>query len=108
MLALAIDGEPVAGSGRAGSEPGALVTNVGPDPCRPGAALAWRLQLDRGVVGEDRLTAQNVAADGIGDRLEQGRGLADPVTKGRAIELDAVALENLRLPVQGQVITVFA
>src|SRR5262245_52221203 len=98
MLAPAVDGEPVTGSWRAGSEPGPLVADVGPDPRRPGAALAWRLQLDRGVVGEDRLTAKNVAADGIGDRLEQSRGLADPVTKGLAIEIDAVALENLRLP----------
>jgi len=54
MLALAIDGEPIAGGGRIKTQPGPLVADVGPDPRRPGLAGARRLQLDRRVVGEDR------------------------------------------------------
>jgi hypothetical protein len=30
-------------------------------------------------------------------RLQQGGGLADPIGKGRAVEIDTFALEDLRL-----------
>src|SRR3954471_25047393 len=106
MLALAIDGEPIAGGGRIGSEPGLLVADVGPDPRRPGAALARRLQLDRRVVGEDRRTAQDVTLDSVGQRLQQHRRLADPAGQGRAVEVDPLTLEDLALPVERQMIAV--
>jgi hypothetical protein len=30
-----------------------------------------------------------MAPDGIGQRLQQGGGLADPIGKGRAVEIDS-------------------
>ena len=82
MLALAIDGEPVAGGGRIRTKPGPFIADVGPDPRRPRAAVARGLQLDRRVVGEDRGAAQDVASDRLGQRLQQRRRLADPVRQG--------------------------
>jgi hypothetical protein len=46
------------------------------------------------TVGEDRLTIQHVPADRVGERFEQRRRLADPFGQGRAVEIDAVALEG--------------
>ena len=106
MLALAIDGEPIAGGRRIRAVPGPLVADIGPDPRRPGLAVARRLQLDRRVVGEDRRTAQDVAPDRVGQRLQQRRRLADPVRQGRAVEVDALTLEDLALPVERQMIAV--
>src|SRR3954453_8440964 len=106
MLALAIDGEPIAGAGRIRTMPGPLVADIGPDPRRLGVAIARRLQLDRGVIGEDRLTAQDMTADRVGQRLQQRRRLADPVGQGRAVEVDAFALEDLRLAIERQMIAV--
>jgi hypothetical protein len=38
-----------------------------------------------------------MALDGIGQRLQQGGGLADPIGKGRAVEIDTLTPEDLRL-----------
>jgi len=37
-------------------------------------------------------------ADRLGQRFQQGCRSADPVGQGRAIEIDAIALEDLGLP----------
>ena len=107
MLALAIDGEPIVGGRRIRTKPGPFIADVGPDPCRPGVALARRLQLDRRVVGEDRRTAQNVTPDCGGQRFQQRRRLADPVRQGRTVEVNALTLEDLALPVERQMIAIF-
>ncbi len=54
MLALAIHGELVPGTGRGLPRPGPFVANIGPDPCRFGLLQSGRLRLDRGVVGKKR------------------------------------------------------
>src|SRR5215203_3674863 len=100
MLALAIDAEPITGGRWTRAEPGPLVADVGPDPRRPGAALARRLELDKGVVGEDRRTAQDMTADRLSQWLQQRRRLADPAGQRGAVQIDAFALEDLRLLVQ--------
>jgi hypothetical protein len=41
-----------------------------------------------------------MALDGIGQRLQQGGGLADPIGQGRAVEIDTFALEDLRLAIK--------
>src|SRR3954451_22613795 len=93
MLNLAIDREPTAGGGRIRTMPGPLIADVGPDPRCLCLAVTRCLQLDRRVVGEDRRTAQDVTLDRVGQRLQQRRRLTDPAGQGRAIEIDAVALE---------------
>jgi hypothetical protein len=45
--------------------------------------------------------------DGIGQRFQQGGGLADPVGQRRAIQIKTVALEDLALAVKRKMIGVF-
>ncbi len=71
--------------------------HVGPDPRGLGSARARGLHLDRRVIGKDRRTPQHMAADRIGQRLQQGCRLADPVAERRAVQVDALALEDLAL-----------
>ena len=47
-----------------------------------------------------------MALDGIGQRLQQGGGLADPIGKGRAVEIDTFALEDLRLAIKRKMVRV--
>ena len=49
-----------------------------------------------------------MAPDGVGQRFQQGRGLADPVGEGRTIEVEPLTVEDLALAIQGKVIAVFA
>jgi hypothetical protein len=49
-----------------------------------------------------------MAADGIGQRFEQRRRLAHPIGQRRAVEIDPVPLENLRLAIERQVVPVLA
>jgi len=46
--------------------------------------------------------------DGIGQRLQQGGGLADPIGQGGAIQIEPFAVEDLALAVERQVIGIFA
>jgi hypothetical protein len=57
--------------------------DIGPDARGLGPTVARSLQLDRRVVGEDRLAAQDMAAGGIGQRLQQCRRFADPIGECR-------------------------
>ena len=46
--------------------------------------------------------------DGIGQRFQKGGGLADPVSKGRAIEIAPIPVEDLALAVKRKVVGIFA
>jgi len=41
-----------------------------------------------------------MALDRGGQWLQQGRGLADPASQGRAVEIDTLALEDLALAIE--------
>ncbi len=84
--------------------PRSFVSDVGPESRGLGPAGARREHRDWGVIGEDRLSFQNVPADRGGQGLEQRRGLPDPVRQGRSVEVDAVAVIDLALPVEGKMI----
>ena len=43
---------------------------------------------ERRVVGEDGLARQHMALDRVGQRLQQSRRLADPISQGRAVKID--------------------
>ena len=45
--------------------------------------------------------------DGVGQRFQQGGGFAHPIRQCRAVDVEPVALEDLALPVERQVICVF-
>jgi hypothetical protein len=49
-----------------------------------------------------------VPADGVGERREQRGGLADPVGEGGAVEIEPIALEDLALAIERQVVGVLA
>ena len=66
MLTLAVDGELIPGGWRIGAGPRSFIAHIGPDPSRLGATIARCLHLDRGVVGEECKTTQDMAADRVG------------------------------------------
>ena len=89
--------------------PGALVATVSPKPCGLGFAGApltktGRQHRDRGVIGKDR---QHMPPDGVRQRRQQGGGFTHPVGQRRAIQIKAVALEDLALAIQRQVVGIF-
>ena len=49
-----------------------------------------------------------MSTDGIGQRFQQGCGLADPVSKGGTVEVEPFAAEDLALTIERQVIGIFA
>lgn len=108
MLALSVAGEAI--PGRRGRRPGPwpFVPGIGPEPRRLCLSSAGRQHAHRRVIGEDRRGRQDVAADRIGQRLQQGGGFADPVGQGGAVEVEAVTLEDLALAVERQMIGIFA
>jgi hypothetical protein len=58
--------------------------------------------------GEDRLGRQDMAADGVCEGFQKGRGFAHPIGKGRSVEVETFAVEDLALAVERQVIGIFA
>lgn len=51
------------------------------------------------VVGVDLCPGQNVLTDAIGQRRRQGACAANPISQGRALDLDALASVDRGLPV---------
>ena len=49
-----------------------------------------------------------MAADGIGQRFQQGSGFADPVSQRGTIKINAFAVEDLTLAIERQVIGILA
>ncbi len=62
----------------------------------------------RCVVRMDRRAVEDVPADRLGQRLQKGRTLAHPLGERRAVQVDAVALEDLALTVERKVVAVLA
>ena len=59
------------------------------------------------TIREDRLSGQHMPPDGLCQRLQQRRGLADPVGQRRAVEVEPLALEDLALAIERQMVGVF-
>ena len=108
MLPFPISREAIPRCRRRRAAPGALVAGIGPEPGGLGSARAGRQHPDRRVVGEDRLGREHVPPDGVGQRLQQGGGLADPVGERGAVEVQPLAFEDLALAVERQVVGVLA
>jgi hypothetical protein len=45
-----------------------------------------------------------MAPNGIGERFQQGRGFADPVSQCRAIQIETFTVEDLALTIERQVV----
>ena len=107
-LGLAIGAVEVDGRRRIGPAPGPVVARVDPQPAGLGAAAAGIEHRDRRVVGEDLARCEHMRGQARLQRLQPPAGAADPVRQGRAVELDAVAGEDLALAVERQVVAVLA
>ena len=108
VLAFAVAGEPIPGSGRGIADPRAFVAGVCPEPRGLGLAGAGRQHADRCVVGKNRLSRQDMSSDGIGQGLQQGSGFANPVRQGGAIQIKAFTVEDLALTIQRKMVGILA
>ena len=90
-----------------GTGPGPFVADIGPKPGRLGFAGTRSQQLYRRVVGKESLSLLNIVPNGRGQTLKQRGGFANPVGQGGAIQINAIAIVYLTLPVQRQVIAIF-
>jgi len=105
-LALAVGRVEIGRCRRADALPAPVVAGVHPQPAGPGLAGARRQHRDRRVVGMDLVGCEYMRADVVDQRLEQPADLADPVRHGRAVEFDAFAGVDFRLPVEREVVDV--
>ena len=111
VLALAVGREAIPGCGGRGAAPGPLVATIGPKARSLGPSCAGGEHPDRCVVHDDGFAGSHVPADGLGQRLEERGergGLAHPVGQRGAIEVEAIALEDLALPVERKVVGILA
>ncbi len=108
MLAFAVDGELVPGTGWRLPGPGPLIADIGPDTRRLGLLLPRRLHLDRGIISEQGAALPDDPPDCISQRFQKRGRTAHPIRHGRAVQIDAFAGVDLRLPVQGKMVGVFA
>jgi hypothetical protein len=69
-----------------------LVPAMGPETGRHGFAGAGRQHLYRGVVREGRLSGQRVPPDGIGQRFQRHRRLANPIDQRLAAKIKPIEM----------------
>lgn len=100
VLALAIgrEGEPHGGCGRIARW--SVVADVGPEPSGLGPAVARREHWNRRVVGMKLARGHDMIANSFNQRSQQFAGCAHPSGECRAIQVDAFAGIDLRLPVE--------
>ena len=107
MLALAIGA--VAIQHRRWRETGErpVITNVAPQSSGLRLAQAWGQHRHGGVVGVQPVRRHHMRRDGIDQRAQQRRRLANPVRQRRAIQIDPVTGIDLGLSIQRQMVAVF-
>src|SRR5271168_2050507 len=100
VLALAIRsvGEPCGGCRRIARWP--VVADIGPESSDLRPAVARREHWYRRVVGVQLACGHDMIANSFNQRSQQFAGCAHPSGKGRAIQVDAFASIDLRLPVE--------
>ena len=96
--------EDVDRRGRRRSAPWSLVTRIDPKPPGLRSSAARIEDRDWRVVGEQMIGGEHVLAQAIVQRLEPPARAADPAGEGRALQFDAVAGEDLRLPIEWRVV----
>jgi len=93
--AFAVDGEPIQGGGVCIARPRSFIPDIGPEPGSLGLSRTRSLHLHGRIVGEDRLSVEHMPADSFSQRLQQRRRPPDPISQGRAFQVDPVPLEDL-------------
>ena len=103
-LTLAVHGIDEGSGRRGGPAPGPVIHRVAPQPPGLGFAPAGIEHRQGGVVGEDFFLRGDMGQHPLIERPQPPAGPTHPVAEGRAIEQDTLALEDLRLAIQRQVI----
>lgn len=93
---------------RRGALPWPVVTGIAPEPCRLGSAASGLEHRQRRVIGKDLRRRQDVREQTRVEEIQPPGGAADPIRECRAVEIDALAGEDLRLAVERQVIGILA
>ena len=105
-LTLAVGAVAVEHGRMARSLVGTRVDRVAPEPRQPRLTGARRQGSDRRVVSPDHRVGHHRAADQFGQRPQPPGDVADPFGHGRTIDLDALALQDDRLPVERDAVAV--
>src|SRR5579859_2758245 len=107
-LGSAVWSEEIDGGRRLRSAPAALLSSIDPEASclrPPASGIEHR---HRRVVGEQMIRGEHILAQAFVQRLEPPASAADPSGERRPREIDAVAGEDLRLPIERGVIAVLA
>ena len=108
MLALAVRGILEPHRRRRSIAAGSVVARIHPQPGRAGRAPARAQDRHGRVIGVELARAQDVAAHGIGQGLEQPRRAGHPVRQRGTFDHHALAGVDLALAVKGQVVAELA
>ena len=92
---------------RIGATPGPIVPGIRPELARLRASAARIEHRRRGLVGEQLARSLQGLEEPLVNGPEQEGGAPDPIGERRAIERDALASVDLRLPVERKVVGVF-
>src|SRR6516164_3058633 len=92
---------------RVGTAPGLIVPRIGPELAGLGPPTPRIEHRRRRLVGEQLRRGLEVRQDALVDRPQMERGAPDPVGERRAVETKALALVDLRLAIERQMVSVF-
>ena len=104
MFALAVCGISEPNGRSSGLCRGPIIANIGPETADLSPAVAGCKHRNRRVIAVDLQSSQNMLPDLIDQGRNQFAGCAHPAGKCGAIEIDALACKDLRLPVERLVI----
>ena len=107
-LGLAIGAVEVDRRRRIRSGPRSIIAGIDPQPPGLGAAAAGIEHRHRRIVGKELAATRRHAQQPLVQRLQPPAGAAHPVRQGRALNLDPMAGEDLRLAIERSVIAILA
>ena len=106
MLAFAVRRIEEQGSRRPGASEWPLIADIGPQPSGLGLSVARRQDRHRGIVDMQSLAGDDLAREGVDQRLQRHRRSSDPAGQGRGLQAHPVAGEDLGLTIEWQMIVV--
>ena len=84
-----------------------ILTDRGTEYCGRAETHDYQLFLAVNDIDHTKTAVRSPQTNGICERFQQRRGLADPIGQRRAIQIDPVAFEDATLAIERQVIRVF-
>ncbi len=99
-LGLAVGCVDVGDAGRVRPAPGSIIARIGPELAGLGSSAPRIEHRRRGLVGEQLGRTLQLHEQPFVNRPQQPCGLADPISQGRAVEVDPLPGVDLGLPVE--------